>query len=144
MLCFKARLSAKRLATCASPIMHHVPSPTPPPKKNWITFVFHFSWVLQPSQEKLKTMIVQNVGGRRGGGRGANRVYYGRCANGKLINLFFFFFFFVLLHPLMTSKREAVTSISALKSVFAIRSPRSQRCNHHLLTVPVIDTKRTE
>ena len=44
----------------------------------------------------------------------------------------------------MTSKREAVTSISALKSVFAIRSPRSQRFNRHLLTVQVIDTKRTE
>ena len=29
-----------------------------------ITFVFHFSWVLQPSQEKLKTMLMQNFGGQ--------------------------------------------------------------------------------
>ena len=27
-----------------------------------ITFVFHFSWVLQLSQEKLKTMLMQNFG----------------------------------------------------------------------------------
>ena len=37
-----------------------------------------------------------------------------------------------------------MSCISALKSVFAIRSPGSQRYNHHLLTVPVIDMKRTE
>ena len=29
-----------------------------------ITFVFHFSLVLQPSQEKLKTMLMQNFGGQ--------------------------------------------------------------------------------
>ena len=29
-----------------------------------ITFVFHFSWVLQPSQEKLKTMLMQNFWGQ--------------------------------------------------------------------------------
>ena len=29
-----------------------------------ITFVFHFSLVLQPSQEKLKTMLTQNFGGQ--------------------------------------------------------------------------------
>ena len=32
-----------------------------------ITFVFHFSWVLQPSQEKLKTMLMQNFMGGGGG-----------------------------------------------------------------------------
>ena len=49
------------------------PSPPPPAKiQSWITFVFHFSWVLQSSQEKLKTMIVQNVGGGGRGGGGAN------------------------------------------------------------------------
>ena len=36
------------------------------PKSN-ITSVFHFSWVLQPSQENLKTML---------------KVHYGRCARG--------------------------------------------------------------
>ena len=34
------------------------------PSKFCITFVFHFSWVLQPSQEKLKTMLMQNFGGQ--------------------------------------------------------------------------------
>ena len=32
------------------------------PPKFCITFVFHFCWVLQPSQEKMKTMILQNLG----------------------------------------------------------------------------------
>ena len=31
--------------------------------KFFITFDFHFSWVLQPSQEKLKTMLMQIFGG---------------------------------------------------------------------------------
>ena len=43
----------------------YFPPPPPPPKKFCITFVFHFSWVLQPSQEKLKTMLMQNLGGQR-------------------------------------------------------------------------------
>ena len=30
------------------------------PPKFCITFVFHFSWALQPSQEKLKIMLMQN------------------------------------------------------------------------------------
>ena len=44
-------------------ISHNAPYLSP---KFCITFVFHFSWVLQPSQEKLKTMLMQNF--RRGGG----------------------------------------------------------------------------
>ena len=41
------------------------PPPPPPPKKKFcLTFVFHFSWVLQPSQEKLKTKLMQNFGGQ--------------------------------------------------------------------------------
>ena len=32
--------------------------------KSCITFVFHFSWVLQPCQEKLKTTLTQNFGGQ--------------------------------------------------------------------------------
>ena len=41
-----------------------------------ITFVFYFSWVLQSSQPKSKTMLMQNCGG-------ANKQYYGRWANGE-------------------------------------------------------------
>ena len=44
-------------ANCTSRIMHHVY----PPPQFYITFVFHFSWVLQSSREKLKTMLMQNV-----------------------------------------------------------------------------------
>ena len=50
-------------ATRTSPIMHLICAPT-----FCITFVFHFSWVLQPSQEKLKTILMQNVEGVGGGG----------------------------------------------------------------------------
>ena len=65
-------------ATCTSPLMHLIP---PPPQKKLPTFVFHFSWVLQLSQEKLKTMLCKIlVGG--GGGGGANKVHYGRPASG--------------------------------------------------------------
>ena len=42
-----------------------------PHSKFCITFVFHFSRVLQPSQEKLKTMLIQNVWG-------ANKVIMGK------------------------------------------------------------------
>ena len=38
---------------CTSPIIHLV----------CITFTFLSSWVLQPSQGKLKTMVMQNLGG---------------------------------------------------------------------------------
>ena len=48
-----------RYATCISPIMHLICPP-----KFCITFVFHFSWVLQPSLEKLKTTLMQNFGGQ--------------------------------------------------------------------------------
>ena len=41
-----------------------------------VTFVFNFSLVLWSSQEKLKTMRIQNVWG-------INKVYYGRCENGE-------------------------------------------------------------
>ena len=47
-------------ATCTSSIMHLICPP-----KFCITFVFHFSWVLQPFQEKLKTMLMQNFGGKK-------------------------------------------------------------------------------
>ena len=47
-------------ATCTSHIMHLIP---PPPNSAKLLF-FHFSWVLQPAQEKLKTMLIQNFGGQ--------------------------------------------------------------------------------
>ena len=70
-----------RFAICASPIRHRVcPS---------ILVFFYFSWVLQLSQEKGKTVLVHLflinylffgwVWGRGGG----DKVYYGRCANGQ-------------------------------------------------------------
>ena len=41
----------------------HIPHNTPClPPKIYITFVFHFPWVLQSSQEKRKTMLMQNFG----------------------------------------------------------------------------------
>ena len=39
-------------------------SPYLPPKILHNLFFFHFSWVLQPYQEKLKTMFMQNVRGQ--------------------------------------------------------------------------------
>ena len=45
--------------TSTFPIMHLICPP-----KFCLTFVFHFSWVLQPSQDKLKTMLMQNFGGQ--------------------------------------------------------------------------------
>ena len=49
-----------------------------------ITFVFHFSWVLQPSQEKLKTMFIQRFfffwrGGERGRGKGKQGALWEIC-----------------------------------------------------------------
>ena len=46
-------------------IFHNAPYLHPPPPHQCsITFVFHFSWVLRLSQEKLKTMLKQNVWGQ--------------------------------------------------------------------------------
>ena len=59
-------------ATCTSPKFHLICPP-----KFCITFVFHFSWVLQPSQERLKTILMQNFGGQM-----PNKVHYG-CASGE-------------------------------------------------------------
>ena len=40
------------------------PEPTDECSEIYITFVFHFSWVLQPSQETLKTMLTRNFEGQ--------------------------------------------------------------------------------
>ena len=88
-------------------ISHNAPYLSPKILHN---LVFHFSWVLEPSKEKLKTMLMQSFGGGRG--EGANKVDYGRCASGVWLNsiatryiciyiyiyiyIYFFFFFFLL------------------------------------------------
>ena len=72
---------------CHSPLLHFpwcTSFAPPPPPKFCITFVFHFSCVLQPSQEKLNTMLMQNVYWGLGGGGGANKVHYGKCGNGEV------------------------------------------------------------
>ena len=48
----------KRVFTCTL----FPPSPLPP--KFCVTCLFHFSWVLQSSKEKLKTMLMQKFGGQ--------------------------------------------------------------------------------
>ena len=90
----------KHSPVCTSPITHVVCSP-----KFCITSVFHFSWVLQPSQEKLKTMLKQNFTGQTRCILGVanclqfllhettvkpkrNKVqYFVECENGKLSNI---------------------------------------------------------
>ena len=62
----------KQFANCTSPIIHLVCPP-----QFCITFVLHFSWVLQPSQKKLKTMLMQNFGGQIKGILGDVRVANG-------------------------------------------------------------------
>ena len=55
---FKVSYFPVRFTICTSPVIHlvyHSPPPPPPPPP------FHFSWVLQSSQEKLKTMLKENV-----------------------------------------------------------------------------------
>ena len=39
-------------------LVYYTPPPPPAPAKVCITFVFNFSWVLQWSQEKLKTILM--------------------------------------------------------------------------------------
>ena len=53
--------------------------PPPPTPSNF----FYFSRVLQPSQEKLKTKLMQNFLGK--GEWGVNKVHYERCATGECI-----------------------------------------------------------
>ena len=47
--------------TCTFPITHLICLP-----QFCITFVFHFSWVLQPSQEKWKQCLCKILGGKEG------------------------------------------------------------------------------
>ena len=47
-------------ATCTYPIMHLIAP------QICITFVFHFSWVSQPSQGTLKTILYANIWGQIG------------------------------------------------------------------------------
>ena len=77
------RLFNSLFAICTSPIIHPVPplSPLNPRKKTfYMTFVYDFSWVMywQLSQDKLKTMIMQSLGGG-GGGQGKLGALWGMC-----------------------------------------------------------------
>ena len=71
-----------------------------------------------------------------------------RCKKTRNLIFFFFFFFVLYTHKWLLKIKQLplleISSISALKSVLAIRLPGSQRYGHHLLIVPVVDTKRTE
>ena len=53
------------------------------PSKFCITIVSNSSWVLQSSQEKSKTMVMQNFGGGVGGG-GVSKMHYRVSENGEL------------------------------------------------------------
>ena len=63
-------------------ISHNTPClppsfPAPPLKQKYcVTSVFNFFWVLQLSQEKLKTILMQNFGGKQGA------LYLRRCGIG--------------------------------------------------------------
>ena len=58
-------------ATSTFPIMHLICAPPPTTPKFCITF--DFSWVLQPSQEKSKTMLIQFFLGGGGGWWGGGK-----------------------------------------------------------------------
>ena len=63
--------------TCLTPSTPPPPHPTPPPKQKYcITFVFNVFWVLQLSQEKLETTLMQNLGDKQGA------LYLKRCGVG--------------------------------------------------------------
>ena len=79
--CFRDRYQGRAsqlYATSTFPIMHPPHTDTP---KFCITYVFHFSWLLQPSQEKLKIMLMQFFWGGGGVGRG-DTVHFGKCGSG--------------------------------------------------------------
>ena len=54
------RLTTKKVFIRHFHFSHNSAYSPPPKKKLCITFVFHFSWVLQPSKEKLKTVLNNN------------------------------------------------------------------------------------
>ena len=67
----------------------HDNAPYSPPSKFCVTFDFHFSWVLQPSQEKLKTVLMQILFFFGGGGWGEQI----RCIMGDVQVAYLFIYF---------------------------------------------------
>ena len=59
-----------------------LPHPPPPPPI-FRTSVSNFSWILQSSQERSNTMVM-NFFWWGGGGEGVNKVHYALCKNGGL------------------------------------------------------------
>ena len=91
-------------ATSTFPIMHPPPTHTP---KFCITYVFHFSWLLQPSQEKLKIMLMQFFFFLGGGGWGVGRGI--RCIMGNVEVAYWHFIFLSLVTfpvPFLLLKRR--------------------------------------
>ena len=79
-----------------------------------LTIVSNFSWVLQWSQEKLKTMLMQNFWG-------TNKLYSGRCANSDLLlSEFSLRSFFSLLK--LTNRKIFFVQFSVYNFVYAIYS----------------------
>ena len=59
------------------------PPHPPPPPYVCISIIFNLSWNHCHTFEKQKTTVIESF---FGGGGVANKVYYGRCANGELEN----------------------------------------------------------
>ena len=78
-------LCSSQYATFTFSIMHLICHPLPPAKFS-ITFVFHFSWVLRLSKDKLKTILKQMFFFSPGGGGGSNNAHYGKCEGGVIQN----------------------------------------------------------
>ena len=75
----------QEFSICISPMIQHVwlfpphprsTQPLPPKQKYCITFVFNVFWVLQLSEEKLETTLMQNLGNKQGA------LYLKRCGVG--------------------------------------------------------------
>ena len=77
--------------------IRHLQPPTPPPPKVLENFCSHFSWLLQLSQEKLKTILMQFFLVEGGGGKqgalweNCNREYTTYSLGGPIIAFLYLF-----------------------------------------------------